>query len=152
EYKDINPLIVGVLKGVFIFMGDLAKYLKIDCEFDFMAASSYGKKAKSDGVVFIEKNVTIPVKNRDVILVEDIIDSGSTLDKLKRMLIDEGAKSVRICTLLNKPSRRTIDVDVDYIGYEIEDAFIVGYGLDYDEKYRNLPYIGFLNPEIYENN
>ena len=151
DYKNKKLLIVGILKGAFIFMADLVKNIKTECVMDFIEASSYyGKDTTSSGVVTITKELGFSVKDYDVILVEDIIDTGNTLYHIKKMMESEGAKSIKICALFNKPSRRIKDIEADYMGFTIENEFIVGYGLDFDEYYRNIPYVGILKPEIYE--
>lgn len=149
EYADRNPLVICVLKGAFIFMADLVKSITVHCELDFMAVSSYGAATKSSGIVKIIKDLDVPVEGRDVLIVEDIIDSGLTLSHLIEMLNNRNAKSTRVVTLFDKPSGRKVDLQADYAGFIIPDAFVVGYGLDYAEKYRNLPYVGVLKPEIY---
>ena len=154
DYRGKNPAMVCILKGAIMFYTDLLRAMPIQLSMDFMAVSSYGKKTKSSGEVEIRKDLSTSIENRHVIIVEDIIDSGFTLTYLSRMLSARGAKSIRICTLLDKPARRApgITLKADYSGFEIPDAFVVGYGLDYAEAYRNLPYIGVLKPEIYGNN
>ena len=149
DYKDRNPLFVGVLRGCFIFMADLVRACDIPCTVDFMVVSSYGKGTTSTGAVKIIKDLSENIEGRDVIIVEDILDSGNTLSYLKKYMMARKPSSIRIVTLLDKPDRRTADVKADYVGFTIPDAFVVGYGLDYQEKYRNLPYIGVLKPEIY---
>ncbi|MGG1878677.1 hypoxanthine phosphoribosyltransferase [Paenibacillus cisolokensis] len=149
EYEGRNPLVICVLKGAFIFMADLVKTITVPLELDFMAVSSYGASTKSSGVVKIIKDLDVSVEGRDVLIVEDIIDSGLTLSHLIEMLQNRKAKSVAVCTLFDKPARRTVDLQADYTGFVLPDAFVVGYGLDYAEHYRNLPYIGILKPEIY---
>lgn len=150
EYKDKNLLIIAILKGSFVFVSDLIRAIDLKCKVDFMAASSYThKKLQSTGVVTIEKDLELPVKDQDVIVVEDIIDSGNTLFNIKNLLRAKGANSIKVCTLFDKPCRRQVDMSADYFGFTIGDEFIVGYGLDFDEKYRNLPYVGILKPEIY---
>ena len=149
DYKDKFPLFVSVLKGSFIFMADLMRELDIYCHMDFMTVSSYGKSTTSTGVVKITKDLSYNIENRDVILVEDILDSGLTLSYLISYLSMRNPASIKICTLLDKPSRRRTDVVADYVGFICPDEFIVGYGLDYGEKYRNLPYIGVLKEYIY---
>ncbi|MGN1031534.1 MAG: hypoxanthine phosphoribosyltransferase [Butyricicoccaceae bacterium] len=150
DYAGKNPLIVGILKGSCMFFADLVRRIDIPCTIDFMAVSSYGKGAVSSGEVLIIKDLSYPVTDRHVILVEDILDSGRTLSNLMRVLSARDAASVEICTLLDKPSGRKVEVDAKYSGFEVPDAFLVGYGLDYAEKYRNLPYIGILKPEVYQ--
>ena len=149
DYADKNPLLVSVLKGSVVFMSDLMRAIDIPCQIDFMMVSSYGSGVKTTGVVKIMKDLDTPLEGRDLIIVEDILDSGKTLHYLKGMLLDRHPKSIRIVTLLDKPDRREAPVAADYSGFVVPDQFIVGYGLDYAEKYRNLPYIGVLKPEIY---
>ena len=144
-----NPLIVSVLKGSYVFMADLTRKITIPCNIDFMAVSSYGNGTKTTGEVQIIKDIGSKIDGRDLIIVEDILDSGVTLSFLMKILKARGANSIRLCTLLSKPERRKVDVPIDYLGFEIPDEFVVGYGLDYAEKYRNLPYIGILKPEVY---
>lgn len=153
DYRGKNPAMVCILKGAIMFYTDLLRAMPIQLSMDFMAVSSYGKRTKSSGEVEIRKDLSSSIENRHVIIVEDIIDSGFTLTYLTRMLAARGAASIKICTLLDKPSRRApgITLKTDYSGFEIGDEFVVGYGLDYDEAYRNLPYIGVLKPEVYEN-
>jgi hypoxanthine phosphoribosyltransferase len=146
---DAVPILVAVLKGAFIFLADLTRQLGFLHEVDFMAVSSYGEGTTSSGVVRIIMDLERNITGRDVLIVEDIIDTGNTLSYLRRILGDRGPRSLRICTLLNKPSRRTVNVPVDYIGFDIPDRFVVGYGLDFAEKYRDLRYIGVLKPEMY---
>ncbi len=149
DYAGKNPLLVSVLKGSVVFMSDLMRAIDIPCQIDFMMVSSYGSGVKTTGVVKIMKDLDTPLEGRDLIIVEDILDSGKTLHYLKGMLLDRHPKSIRIVTLLDKPDRREAPVAADYSGFVVPDQFIVGYGLDYAEKYRNLPYIGVLKPEIY---
>ncbi|SEN63679.1 hypoxanthine phosphoribosyltransferase [Lihuaxuella thermophila] len=149
DYKDLNPLCICVLKGAVPFMADLIRKMEIPVEVDFMAVSSYGSSTKSSGVVRILKDLEASVEGRHVLVVEDIIDSGLTLSYLIAMLKGRKAASVKVATLLDKPARRTVDLKPDYCGFEIPDEFVVGYGLDYAEKYRNLPYIGVLKEEVY---
>ncbi len=150
DYEGKNPLIVSVLKGSFIFMADLVRQIKIPCTVDFMALSSYGAGVKTSGQVRIIKDLDRDISGRDVIVVEDILDSGLTLSYLLELLKAREPRSIRLCTLLDKPDRRKVDVTVDYRGFTIPDEFVVGYGLDFDERYRNLPYIGVLKPCVYE--
>ena len=138
---------VCVLKGGSFFMCELAKRIDVPVSLDFMSVSSYGSETKSSGVVKIVKDLDEPLKDKDVLVVEDIVDSGRTLSYLLEMLRDRGPRSLRLCTLLDKPERRVVDVHVDYTGFQIPDEFVVGYGLDYDQKYRNLPYIGTVEFE-----
>jgi hypoxanthine phosphoribosyltransferase len=154
DYRGKNPAMVCILKGAIMFYTDLLRAMPIQLSMDFMAVSSYGKRTKSSGEVEIRKDLSTSIENRHVIIVEDIIDSGFTLTYLTRMLSARGAASIKLCTLLDKPSRRApgITLKSDYAGFEIGDDFVVGYGLDYDEAYRNLPYIGVLKPEVYEKN
>ncbi len=149
DYAGKNPLLVSVLKGSVVFMSDLMRAIDIPCQIDFMMVSSYGSGVKTSGVVKIMKDLDTPLEGRDLIIVEDILDSGKTLYYLKGMLSDRQPKSIRIAALLDKPDRREAPVSADYCGFVVPDQFIVGYGLDYAEKYRNLPYIGVLKPEIY---
>lgn len=149
DYADKDLFMIGILKGGVIFAADLIKKISVPMEIDFMAVSSYGKESETSGVVTLKKDVDSMLSGKDVLIVEDIVDSGYTMAYLKRFLKDRQAASVKICTLLNKPSRRRVDIDIDYYGFEIPDEFAVGYGMDYDEKYRNLPYIGVLDPKIY---
>ncbi len=149
EYEGRNPLLVCVLKGAFIFMADLFKNITIHSEVDFMAVSSYGASTKSSGVVKIIKDLDVPVEGRNVVIVEDIIDSGLTLSYLIAVLERRNANSISVVALFDKPGRRTVDLEPDWKGFTIPDAFVVGYGLDYAEKYRNLPFVGVLKPEIY---
>lgn len=150
DYEGKNPLVLGILKGSIIFYADFIRHLSMPVELDFMAVSSYGSGAVSSGKLKIKKDLDRDVKGRDVIIVEDIIDSGFTLANLKKLLEERGAASVRIATLLNKAERREYDVAPDYNCFDIENEFVVGYGLDYNEQYRHLPYIGILKREIYE--
>ena len=149
DYKDKNPIFVGVLKGCFIFMADLMRNVDISCTMDFMAVSSYSGTS-STGEVKINKDLSEDIEGRHVILVEDILDSGITLSYLKQYVLVRNPASVAIAALMDKPARRKADIHADYACFaDIPDAFVVGYGLDYNEKYRNLPYIGVLKPEIY---
>lgn len=149
DYKDKNLLLVGILKGAVIFMADIAREIKIPARLDFMAVSSYGRSSVSTGEVRIIKDLDFSVENTDILIVEDIIDTGYTLSYLIDNLRKRGAKSVKVCTLLDKPDRRKADVHVDYLGFVIPDEFVVGYGLDYDEIGRNLPYVAALKEEVY---
>ncbi|WP_025716068.1 hypoxanthine phosphoribosyltransferase [Paenibacillus sp. 1-18] len=149
KYEGKNPLVICVLKGAFIFMADLVKSITVPLELDFMAVSSYGVSTKSSGVVKIIKDLDASVEGRDVLIVEDIIDSGLTLTHMIELLKNRNANSVCVVTLFDKPARRTVNLQADYTGFTLPDAFVVGYGLDYAEHYRNLPYIGILKPEIY---
>lgn len=149
DYEGKNPLVVSVLKGSYVFMADLTRKITIPCNVDFMAVSSYGAGTKTTGEVQIIKDIGSKIDGRHLIIVEDILDSGVTLSFLMKILKARGAASIRLCTLLSKPERRKVDVPIDYLGFEIPDAFVVGYGLDYAETYRNLPYIGILKPSVY---
>ena len=148
DFRDKNPIFVGVLKGCFIFMADLMRHVDIKCTMDFMAVSSYSGTS-STGAVKINKDLGQDIEGRHVIIVEDILDSGVTLSYLKHYLLGRNPASITIATLLDKPARRKSDIVADYSCFEVPDAFVVGYGLDYNEQYRNLPYIGVLKPEIY---
>ena len=149
DYAGKEPVFVGVLKGCFIFMSDLMRNVDINCTMDFMAVSSYSGTSTT-GAVKINKDLSEDIEGRDVIIVEDILDSGITLSYLKGYLLNRKPASIRIATLMDKPARRRADVYADYSCFEVPDAFVVGYGLDYNERYRNLPYIGILKPEVYE--
>ena len=144
DYAGKEVHLICVLKGGSFFMCELAKRITVPVSLDFMAVSSYGGGTESKGVVKIVKDLDEAIKDKDVLVVEDIVDSGRTLSYLMEMLKDRGPKSLRLCTLLDKPDRRVVDVNVDYTGFQIPDEFVVGYGLDYDQKYRNLPYIGVV--------
>lgn len=150
DYQDKNPLVVGILKGAMPFLSDLVKEMDIYLEMDFMDVSSYGNGMVSSGEVKIVKDLNTNVEGRDLLLVEDIIDSGRTLNYLIDMFKYRKARSVKIVTLLDKPEGRVVDITADYVGFLVPNEFVVGYGLDYAERYRNLPYIGVLKPEIYE--
>ena len=152
DFRDKDPIFVGVLKGCFMFMADLLRSVDIYCTMDFMAVSSYGDGTTTTGAVKINKDLSRDIAGRHVIIVEDILDSGVTLAYLKRYLGVRNPAGISIVTLLDKPARRRADVQADYAGFEVEDAFVVGYGLDYAEEYRNLPYIGVLKSEVYSNN
>ena len=147
DYAGKQVHLICVLKGGSFFLCELAKRITVPVSLDFMSVSSYGSETKSSGVVKIIKDLDDPIKDKDVLVVEDIVDSGRTLSYLMEMLKDRGPASLRLCTLLDKPDRRVIDVNVDYTGFEIPDEFVVGYGLDYDQRYRNLPYIGVISFE-----
>ncbi len=149
DYAGKEPLFVGVLKGCFVFMADLLRQVEVPCSMDFMAVSSYGNATSTTGAVKINKDLSQDIQGKDVIVVEDILDSGVTLGYLSKYLMNRKPASITIATLLDKPSRRRADVQAKYIGFQVPDAFVVGYGLDYAEKYRNLPYIGVLKPEVY---
>ena len=149
DFYDKNPLIIGVLKGSFVFMADLMRSIKTYCDIDFMSVSSYGNGTTTTGAVKITKDLSYDVQGRNIILIEDILDSGITLSYLKNYIIAREPESISICALLDKPARRRSQIAPDYVGFICPDEFIVGYGLDYAERYRNLPYIGVLKPEIY---
>lgn len=151
EYADKNPVIVGVLKGVVVFYADMVRQIKVPCQMDFMWLSSYAG-ANSSGNMLVRQDVTANIKGRHVLILEDIYDTGNSLDFTVKHLKEKEPASLKICTLLDKPERRKpgITLQADYVGFTIPNAFVVGYGLDYNEKYRNLPYIGVLKPEIYE--
>lgn len=150
DYEEKNLLLVSVLKGSVVFMADLMRAITIPARIDFMATSSYGAGVKTSGVVKILKDLDLELAGYDIVIVEDILDSGKTLHYLMELLQSRGPKSIRICTLFDKPERREVDVTPSYVGAQIPDAFIVGYGLDFDEKYRNLPFVGVLKPSVYE--
>ena len=150
EYKDTNGLVViGILKGSSIFFADLIREIKVPMEIDFMAVSSYQDASVTSGEVKIIKDTTISIVKKNVLFVEDIIDTGFTMAKVKEIFMERGANSVKLCALTSKPERRKIHINIDYLGFEIPNEFIIGYGLDYAEKYRNLPYIGVLKEEVY---
>jgi hypoxanthine phosphoribosyltransferase len=148
DYVGREPLLIGVLKGAVFFMADLMRQLTVPCEVDFMAISSYGAATDSSGVVRILKDLDINIEGRDVLVVEDIIDSGLTLSYLIRNLEAREPASLEVCALMTKPERRQIDVPVRYVGFEIPNRFVIGYGLDFAERYRNLPYVGVLDPGL----
>ena len=150
EYKDKNLLMVAVLKGSVVFMADLMRAVKCHTTIDFMAVSSYGNGTKTSGNVIIKKDIAENLEGYDLLLVEDILDSGNTLYYLRNLLKERKPNSIRIATLLNKPARREADISPDYTCFEVPDEFVVGYGLDYAQLYRNLPYIGVLKPSVYE--
>ncbi len=150
DFADKNLLVVGILKGSLYFMADLTRNIDLPLKLDFLAVSSYGSSTRSSGSVKIIKDIDIDLAGYDVLLVEDILDSGRTLDYVSKMLSARGAKSISIVTLLDKPERRVVDLKPDYVGADVPDEFVVGYGLDYDQQYRNLPYIGALKRSIYE--
>ena len=149
DYAGKNLVLVSVLKGAVVFMADLMRAVTIPCSIDFMSVSSYGKETRSSGVVRIRKDLDEQLEGKHVLIVEDILDSGLTLSYLREYIVQKGAESVRIATLLDKPSRRCVAVYPDYTCFTVPDAFVVGYGLDYNEIYRNLPYVGILKPEVY---
>ena len=149
DYRDKNLLMISILKGSVVFMADLMRAIDIHARIDFMSVSSYGAGTKTSGIVKIVKDLDIPLAGLDILIVEDILDSGLTLSYISELLQSRNPKSIRICTLLDKPERRKAEVHADYYGFRVPDEFVVGYGLDYDEKYRNLPYVGVLKPEVY---
>lgn len=149
DYEGKNLLVISVLKGAAIFMSDIVRKITIPCQLDFMAASSYGKGTATSGSVKILKDLDIDVTGFDILIVEDILDSGVTLSNIIKLLESRKAKSVKVCTLLSKPARRQVEIPVAYEGFVVPDEFVVGYGLDYAEKYRNLPFIGVLKEEVY---
>lgn len=149
DYQGKEIMLISVLRGSFVFMADLCRAIDLPCTLDFMAVSSYGKGTKSSGQVQITKDLSEDISDRHIIVVEDILDSGNTLSYLLKILENRHPASIRLCTLLDKPDRRVKPVEVHYSGFTIPDAFVVGYGLDYAEKYRNLPYIGILKPRVY---
>ncbi len=149
DYAGRELMLISVLRGSYIFMADLTRHIDLPCTVDFMAISSYGSGTSSSGQVRIIKDLTDDVEGRDILVVEDILDSGNTLSYLLKLLKARKPASLSLCTLLDKPSRRVKEVDVKYVGFTIPDEFVVGYGLDYAEKYRNLPYIGILKPCVY---
>jgi len=144
EFAGEEVLFIGILKGAVLWLSDVVKQVKLDAHIDFMSVSSYGALTKSTGVVKIVKDLDGPIKGKNVIIVEDIVDSGTTLNYLKNYLLAMEPKCIKICTLLDKPAGRRIDIGVDYVGFTVEDKFIIGYGLDYNQRYRNLPYITSL--------
>lgn len=151
DYKNEEILLVVILKGSIVFATDLMRYLTMPVNIDFMQVSSYGCGTVSKGFINIKKDLSVDVAGKNVLIIEDIIDSGNTLKKLKELLKSRNPKSVKICTILDKPDRRVTDVEVEYSGISIPDEFVVGYGLDYNEQFRNLPYVGILKRDIYEN-
>ena len=151
DYAGKNLVLVSILKGSVVFMADLMRAVSIPCNIDFMVVSSYGgSNTTTSGLVKIIKDLDGDLSGKDVLIVEDILDTGMTLHYLKQLLQDRNPNSIRIATLLDKPERRRAAVRADYVGYQVPDEFVVGYGLDYDEKYRNLPYVGILKPEVYK--
>ena len=151
DYEGRELMVVGILKGAIVFYSDLIREIDLPLTIDFMVVSSYGASTVSSGEVRLIKDLDRSILGKDVILVEDIVDTGMTLKYLKRLLVSRGANSMKIATLLDKPARRVSELTVDYSCFEIPDAFVVGYGLDYDEVYRNLPEVGILSPSVYEN-
>lgn len=149
DYEGKNLLMVSVLKGSVVFMADLMRAITVPCEIDFMSVSSYQSGAKTSGVVKIVKDLDINLEGRDLLIVEDILDSGMTLSYIKAILLERKPNSIRLCTLLDKPERRQANITADYKGFDVPDEFVVGYGLDYAERYRGLPYIGILKSSVY---
>ena len=149
KYKDEEPLFIGILKGSFVFMADLIRNVNLKCSMDFMAVSSYGNGTSSSGAVKINKDLNEDITGRHIVIVEDILDSGVTLNYLCGYLQNRKPASITLVTLLDKPSRRKAPVKAEFIGFQVPDEFVVGYGLDYAEKYRNLPFVGILKPEVY---
>jgi hypoxanthine phosphoribosyltransferase len=149
DYADRYPVLVSVLKGSIMFLADLVRSMPVPLSIDLMELSSYGAATQTSGQVRILKDLSGPIKGRDVVVVEDIIDTGLTLNYLMKYLHDRSPRSVRICCLLDKPARRLTEIEIAYRGFSIPDRFVIGYGLDYDERYRNLPYIGVLRPSVY---
>ena len=149
DYAGRTPLLISVLRGAYIFMADLTRSINLDVTVDFMSVSSYGAGTVSSGQVEIKKDLSDSIEGKDLLIVEDILDSGNTLYYLMDVLRARKPASIRLCTLMDKPERRVKPIKADYVGFTIPDAFIVGYGLDYDEKYRNLPYVGVLKPSVY---
>lgn len=151
DYAGTTPLLVGVLKGVLFFMADLLRQISIPVEVDFMAVSSYSAEARDQGFVRIVKDLDLPITGRHVIFVEDVIDTGLTLNFLLRNLRSQKPASLEVCVLFNKPERRLVDIPVKYLGFDLPDKFVVGYGLDHEERYRNLPFVGILEPRVFQN-
>ena len=150
DYQDKDPIIIGVLKGSFVFMADLIRAIDMPCQVEFLTVSSYGSKSESTGRPKITQDLDVDIEKRHVILVEDIVDSGQTLRYLLEYLKGYNPTSIEVCALFDKPDRRKIAISAKYTGFIVPDAFIVGYGLDFAEKYRNLPYVGILRPELYK--
>ena len=150
DYAGKELMLISVLRGSFVFMADLTRKITLPCTVDFLAVSSYGTGTSSSGQVQITKDLSDDIEGKDILVVEDILDSGNTLSYLMKLLRARHPASIRLCTLLDKPERRVVPVEVDYVGFTIPDEFVVGYGLDYAEKYRNLPYIGILKPSVYQ--
>jgi len=149
DYAGKSPLLIGILKGCFIFLADIARYIDLDCEIRFISVSSYGFSSVTSGKVDIKKDLDFDIEGKDILIIEDVLDSGVTLTALKDFIISCAPLSLKICAMLDKPERRQIPITIDYLGFECPDEFVVGYGLDYAERYRNLPYIASLKPEIY---
>ena len=149
DYREKNPIFVGILKGVVVFFADMIRAIPIDCQIDFMAVSSYGGGTESSGKIQVKKDLSADIEDRHVVILEDIRDTGLTLRHTVDYLMTKHPASLKICTLLDKPDRRKAEIQADYIGFTVPNLFVVGYGLDFDERYRNLPYIGVLKPEAY---
>ena len=149
DYEGKDPIVIGLLKGSVPFMAELIKNITIDCEMEFMAVSSYSG-VESMGDVKIVKDLDRSIKGENVLIVEDIVDTGKTLEKVKELLYSKGAKTVKVVSLLDKPSRRIVDIEAEYVGFSIPDAFVIGFGLDFNQKYRNLPFVGVLKEECYK--
>lgn len=150
DYEHKYPIFVGVLKGVFIFMADLLRQINIECDVDFLAISNYSNDARKRGVVRLVKDLDIPIEGRHVLFIEDVIDTGLTLNYILRNLQERSPASLEVCTLFDKPTRRLIELPIRYKGFDLPDKFIIGYGLDYNERYRNIPYVGLLKAEIFQ--
>lgn len=150
DYAGEEVLLIGILKGASVFLSDLIRQIRIPAYIDYMVVSSYGNSAETSGIVRIIKDLEENIEGKNIIIVEDIIDTGLTLAYLKQYLLSRNPKSLKICTLLDKPARREKEITVDYKGFEVPDEFIIGYGIDYAEKYRNLPFVGLLKREVYE--
>ena len=149
DYKDTVPVLIGLLKGSVPFMAELMKYIDIDCKIEFMDVTSYSG-TESTGDVKIVKDLDCSIKDLDVLIIEDIVDTGMTLEKVKELLYSKGANSVKVCSLLDKPDRRIVDIEAEYVGFAIPNEFVIGFGLDFNQKYRNLPYVGVLKEECYK--
>lgn len=148
DYAGKQLIVLGMIKGAVLWMSELVKHIDLDLKFDFIAASSYGSSTTSSGVVKVKKDVDMDLYKKDVLIVEDIVDTGTTLAFMQKYLAERGPASVKICSMLDKPCRRTENgAKVDYVGFKVDDLFVIGYGLDYDEKFRNLPYVSYLEPE-----
>lgn len=150
DYENKNLMLISILKGSIVFMSDLMRSITTKCQIDFLAVSSYGSSTKTSGEVRIIKDLDVSLEGFDVLVVEDILDSGMTLNYVLNLLKNRNPASINICTLLDKPSRRRVEVDAKYIGFEVPDEFVVGYGLDYAEEYRNIPFVGVLKPSVYQ--
>ena len=150
DYKDQELMLIGVLKGGFVFLADLIREITIDIDLDFMAVSSYGSSTKSSGVVRIIKDIETNIQDKHILIVEDIVDTGLTINYLKEIIMARGPKSVKVCAMLDKPSKRKTNIELDYKGIEIPDEFVIGYGLDYDGKFRNLPDLCILDSAAYQ--